>query len=55
MTPILNNLLALTLWLLGLSICVDFISLDKRQREWAKKHPGTTYIRRYRRLVCQAR
>lgn len=51
MIPILNSLLVFTLWLLGLSICVDFISLESRYRKWESNHPGETYIRGYKRFL----
>lgn len=47
---ILNNLLALVLWLLGMSVCIDRISLDRRMKNWETKNPGRVYIRRFRRL-----
>jgi hypothetical protein len=51
MTPILNTIAMVAIWLTAISICIDFMTLEKRMGLWELTHQGHTYIRRYRSLT----
>lgn len=51
MIPILNTAAFVLIWATGISICIDFMTLEKRMGLWELTHPGRTYIRRYRSLT----